>query len=65
MLNASNHWKTLRNWINWGVCRSKLQLLAITVVLPILECIFVNLLTGTPSGERLASVGSGLFSGIG
>ena len=49
---TGKHWETLRRWINWGVRRSKLELLITGAILPILECIFVNLLTGVKDGER-------------
>jgi hypothetical protein len=46
------HWDALRKWIDWGVRRSRYEALATGAAFPIVECVFVNLLTGVPEGAR-------------
>lgn len=44
---GGKHWRTLRQWIDWGIRRSKWEALTTGAILPIIECVFVNLATGT------------------
>jgi hypothetical protein len=48
---ASKSWKTLRLWIDAATRASRFLMLTTGAILPIAECVFVNLLTGSQSGR--------------
>ncbi len=52
------HWDTLRNWIDWGIKRAKAEHFLTGAIFPIVECVFVNLLTGAAAGDRWPFVSS-------
>ncbi len=51
MLTNSRNWERLKSWANWTGRITRLEILATGAILPILECILVNKLTGAKEGE--------------
>lgn len=50
------HWSTLRAWIEHGTCCSRFLGLVTGALLPIAECVFVNLLTAATTGKAVFAV---------
>lgn len=51
MLTENSNWKQLKDWARWSGRHAQGELLLTGAVLPILEGLFVNLLTGAESGK--------------
>src|SRR5438105_950928 len=52
MMHTDNkHWHALRKWIYWGIQRTKLEILLTSAIFPILEGVFVSLVTSASPGN--------------
>jgi hypothetical protein len=51
MLSENKNWQSLKEWAAWSGRHAQLEVLITGVVLPVFECIFVNLLTGAEPGK--------------
>lgn len=51
MLSESENWKQLKDWAKWSGRYAQVEVLITGALLPILEALFVNLLTGAEPGR--------------
>lgn len=51
MLSENENWQRLKSWMVWASRYHQAALLLTGAVLPVLECVFVNLLTGAETGK--------------
>src|SRR5437588_245504 len=51
VLANNKTWKAVQEYASWAARISQLETLVVTVVLPIVECVFINLWTGAAPGQ--------------
>jgi len=51
MLANNETWKEIKRWTAWTAKHAQLETIGTSVLLPILECVFVNLYTGAQQGQ--------------
>lgn len=51
MLVNNPRWNAIKRWASWAAANVQIETVATSVLFPIIECVFVNLLTGAKAGE--------------
>lgn len=60
----SKNWKTLRAWIDSATKMARFNLIITGAILPIAECVFVNLLTGSTEGKSFFAFGLFILAAV-